>query len=46
MKTCCIKLIALPCMVKIQNYMASHSVAHKDLVTSLKVKITVQTYVM
>ena len=43
MKVYCIQLITLSCMVRFQNYMARKSVAHKDHVASLKVKVTIKT---
>ena len=46
MKACCIQLITSACMVGFQNYMAKRSVAHKDHVTSLKVKVTILTHAM
>ena len=44
MKACCVHLITLSCMVEFQNCMTRHSLAHKDHVASLKVKVTIQTY--
>ena len=44
MKACCIQLIILSSMEGFQNNMARLSVACKDHITSLKVKVTFQTY--
>ena len=44
MKVSYIHLITLSCMLRFQNYMAKHCVAYKDLVASLNVKVTIQTY--
>ena len=46
MKACCMQHITLSCMVGFQNYIAIHSVAHKDHVTSLKVMVVTQTNAM
>ena len=46
MKACFIQLITLSPMVGLQNYIARHSVACKDHVASLKVKVTIQTSAM
>ena len=46
MEACFIQLITLSCMLGFQNYMARCSVACKDHVASLKVKVTIQTYVV
>ena len=46
MKACCIQLITLSCMVAFQNNMARCTVARKDHVASLKVKVTIQAYAM
>ena len=46
MKACCIKLITLSCMVGFQNYMPRRSVACKDYVASLKIKVIILTCVV